>query len=224
VNLDAKDAEFEWKSGSGGNPTLPVEFASFTAILNASNAAVISWITETETNVSGYYVLRNIEDKLEDAIQISNLITAANSSSHYEYEYTDSELTGYGTYYYWLLVSNMDGSEAYKGPISLNYEYQEPEVPEIPTHTQLTNVYPNPFNPSTNIGYTLAAQQDVTIQIFNSRGQKVREYRVGEKAAGTYSQVWDGKDSSGNNVTTGVYFIRMQAGFNSFFKKAVLMK
>mgnify|MGYP000869329198 CR=1 FL=1 len=204
--------------------TLPVELSSFTAVMNSDNHAVISWVTQTETGVSGYYVLRNSVEDLETALQISALIEAANTSQEHTYSFIDEYIYEPGTYYYWLHVVDIDGTEDYSDPISVVYEYQEPEVPVIPQITEFKNVYPNPFNPNTNISYALSDQQDVTFSIYNSRGQLVRQYDVGSKAAGNYSLVWDGTDYNGRTVTTGVYFIRMQAGRDSFFKKAVLMK
>ena len=204
--------------------TLPVELSSFTAEMNSDNHAVISWVTQTETGVSGYYVLRNSVEDLETALQISALIEAANTSQEHTYSFIDQYIYEPGTYYYWLHVVDIDGTEDYSDPISVVYEYQEPEVPVIPQITEFKNVYPNPFNPNTNISYALSDQQDVTFSIYNSRGQLVRQYDVGSKAAGNYSLVWDGTDYNGRTVTTGVYFIRMQAGRDSFFKKAVLMK
>jgi hypothetical protein len=204
--------------------TLPVELSSFTAEMNSDNHAVISWVTQTETGVSGYYVLRNSVEDLETALQISALIEAANTSQEHTYSFIDEYIYEPGTYYYWLHVVDIDGTEDYSDPISVVYEYQEPEVPVIPQITEFKNVYPNPFNPNTNISYALSDQQDVTFSIYNSRGQLVRQYDVGSKAAGNYSLVWDGTDYNGRTVTTGVYFIRMQAGRDSFFKKAVLMK
>lgn len=206
------------------DPTLPVELSSFTAVMNSDNHAVISWVTQTETGVSGYYVLRNSVEDLETALQISALIEAANTSQEHTYSFIDEYIYEPGTYYYWLHVVDIDGTEDYSDPISVVYEYQEPEVPVIPQITEFKNVYPNPFNPNTNISYALSDQQDVTFSIYNSRGQLVRQYDVGSKAAGNYSLVWDGTDYNGRTVTTGVYFIRMQAGRDSFFKKAVLMK
>jgi len=204
--------------------TLPVELSSFTAVMNSDNHAVISWVTQTETGVSGYYVLRNSVEDLQNALQISALIEAANTSQEHTYSFIDEYIYEPGTYYYWLHVVDIDGTEDYSDPISVVYEYQEPEVPVIPQITEFKNVYPNPFNPNTNISYALSDQQDVTFSIYNSRGQLVRQYDVGSKAAGNYSLVWDGTDYNGRTVTTGVYFIRMQAGRDSFFKKAVLMK
>ncbi|MDY0319568.1 MAG: FlgD immunoglobulin-like domain containing protein, partial [Candidatus Cloacimonadaceae bacterium] len=183
-----------------------------------------TWVTQTETNVQGFYIYRNMANDLSSALQLSGMIPATNTSQQQVYQFTDKELNQTGTYYYWLMVADMDGSEGFHGPISLNYEQGGLQLPEIPKFTELKNVYPNPFNPSTTISYALANSQNVNFNIFNNRGQMVRSMELGNKAAGNHSFVWDGCDNYGRSVSTGVYFIRMQAGSESFSKKAVLMK
>jgi hypothetical protein len=220
----SKNTVIELKSGNGGNPTLPVELSTFTATISSIHSAVLTWVTETETNVNGFYIYRNMESNLDTAILVSNLIPATNTSTQQVYQFTDSELGQIGTYYYWLMVSDIDGSESVHGPISVIYEQGGNTTPNIPQITELKNVYPNPFNPSTTINYALANMQNVSFSIFNSRGQLVRSYQMGTKAAGNHNFVWNGTDENGQTVSTGVYFIRMQAGRDSFSKKAVLMK
>ena len=208
-----------------GNPTLPVELSSFTVALNATNQAVLTWVTQTETGVSGFYIYRNTENDLAGAELISNLIPATNTSQQIVYVFRDKELTTPGTYHYWLQIADLDGSESYHGPVNLVYvggnNQQSPGIPEI---TALKNVYPNPFNPSTTISYGLDKAASVSIKIYNSRGQIVHSIAEGMKNAGNHNLVWNGNDYSGKSLPTGVYYIRMQAGDKTFNKKAVLMK
>jgi hypothetical protein len=205
--------------------TLPVELSSFTVALNSCNQAVLTWVTQTETDLSGFYIYRNTYNDLATAELISSLISATNTSQQIVYVYRDKELSMPGTYYYWLQVADLDGSESFHGPVNLVYEgennHQSPGIPEI---TTLKTVYPNPFNPSTTVSYGLDKAALVSIRIYNSRGQMVREINEGSKAAGNYSLVWNGDDDRGRSLPTGVYYIRMQAGDKSFSKKAVLMK
>jgi hypothetical protein len=140
------------------------------------------------------------------------------------YQFTDSELNQIGTYYYWLIVADMDGSESLYGPVNVVYDYDDNYIPEIPQNTELSKLYPNPFNPSTTISFALAEDQMVEVNIYNNRGQRVRSFALGQKSAGNHTLIWDGRDDNGKAVTTGIYFIRMSAGGESFHKKAVLMK
>lgn len=207
------------------DPTLPVELSTFTVSLNAFNNAVLNWITQTETGVSGFYVYRNNSENLASAILVSHLIPATNSSEEHSYSFIDNELFSHGTYYYWLQVADIDGSESYHGPATLVYTgNDEPALPSIPTVTELRSVFPNPFNPNTNLSYSLAEEAEVSVKIYNARGQLVRTLNEGRKAVGHHSAAWDGKDDRGQNQSTGVYFFRMQAGKKVFNSKAVLMK
>ena len=207
-----------------GPPTLPVELSSFTATISTHNNVVLTWVTQSETSVMGFYVYRSTDSNLANAQQISSLIDATNTSDQQVYRYTDSEINQIGTYYYWLMVSDMNGSESFHGPINVTYENTQPGIPNIPVFTELKQVYPNPFNPNTNISYVLATPSDVSITIYNSRGQEVRSFEKSNVAAGTWNLSWDGKDQNGTGLASGVYYIRMLAGQDSFMKKAVLMK
>lgn len=207
------------------DPTLPFELASFTVNLNAHNDAVLTWVTESETGMTGFYIYRNSEIDLATSILVSDLIPATNSSSEQSYSFTDRELSGFGTFYYWLQISNLDGSESFQGPISLVYlGGNGPQQPGVPMVTKLKSIFPNPFNPNVNLSYSLADDALVSVKIYNHRGQLVRTLNEGTKPSGHHSTAWDGKDDNGNIVATGIYLFRMQAGEKVFNGKAVLMK
>jgi predicted secreted hydrolase len=84
--------------------------------------------------------------------------------------------------------------------------------------------YPNPFNPSTEISYTLPRACHVEVSVFNVLGQRVKTLVDEEQAAGLNSVTWNGTDEHGNKVTSGVYFYRIQAGGLTVTKKMILMK
>ena len=221
---DSSETTIQIVTGNGNDPTLPVELSSFTVALNANNNAEISWVTQSETEMSGYYIYRNSDKDLAEALLICDLIPATNSSEEHTYLHTDEELSEMGTYYYWLEATNLDGTESFFGPITLTYEADEEQTPELDVVTCIKSVFPNPFNPNTTVSYTLATPSKVRFAIYNSRGQLVKDVNVGSKDVGDYTLTWDGNDQNGRAVTTGVYFIRMDAGSSSFSRKVVLMK
>jgi hypothetical protein len=96
--------------------------------------------------------------------------------------------------------------------------------PVIPNVTALNGNYPNPFNPVTNISFSISEAADVTIEIYNIRGEKVKTLVDGLMEPSNYSYTWNGTDDSNNNVASGVYFYKMQAGDYAATKKMVLMK
>ncbi|MDE0401645.1 MAG: dockerin type I domain-containing protein [Candidatus Poribacteria bacterium] len=99
----------------------------------------------------------------------------------------------------------------------------------LPETTVLLPNYPNPFNPETWIPYQLANASDVQITIYGMKGIVVRTLALGHQAAGYYTDknraaYWDGRNSLGENVASGVYFYQLQAGEISPMRKMVILK
>ncbi|MBM3241036.1 T9SS type A sorting domain-containing protein [Candidatus Poribacteria bacterium] len=99
----------------------------------------------------------------------------------------------------------------------------------LPAKTSLLQNYPNPFNPETWLPYKLAKDATVTISIYNAHGQIIRTIALGEKSAGVYlgkdkAAYWDGRDSSGEKVSSGLYFYTMRAGEFRTTRKMVIVK
>ena len=84
--------------------------------------------------------------------------------------------------------------------------------------------YPNPFNPATTIRYSLTEASDVRLVVYNVLGQAVRALVNAHQRAGMYQVVWDGRDASGQEVTSGVYLYRLKAGANVAIRKMVFAK
>lgn len=97
-------------------------------------------------------------------------------------------------------------------------------VTNLPKGFELRGNYPNPFNPSTTIEYVLPKRMHVTIDIYNTLGQLVRQLVNSEKPAGEHLVEWDGKDNSGATVSTGIYFYRVQSDSFAQSRKMVLLK
>jgi len=96
-----------------------------------------------------------------------------------------------------------------------------------PARFSLAGNYPNPFNPVTRVQYTVHSKQiplHTTLKIYNIRGQLVRTLVDEPRETGTYEVSWDGRDEDGNEVASGVYLYRLQAGDFNQAKKMVLMK
>ncbi len=98
-----------------------------------------------------------------------------------------------------------------------------------PVQTTLLANYPNPFNPETWIPYQLAESAAVRISIYDATGHLVQELDQGFQANGYYlgrdrAVHWDGKTNSGENVSSGTYFYRIQAGQHSQTRKMVILK
>lgn len=200
------------------NETLPVELTSFLAQPTATNTAVtLTWTTQSETGLIGYYVYRHTSEELVNAMNLNLLIPAENSSTSNTYSFTDNELDGDGTYYYWLQSVEFNGSNQFFGPVHVNIETESP-IPPVPIlETRLQNIYPNPFNPTATISYSLKEAGTVRLEIFNSRGQSVKKQEISHDKAGNYSYLWNA-----DNLGSGLYIVRFSQGKHVQLKKAIL--
>jgi hypothetical protein len=95
---------------------------------------------------------------------------------------------------------------------------------QIPVEYYLEQNYPNPFNPSTVIRYSIIDPSPVSLKVYDTLGREIKSLVNEEQASGTYEVFWDGNDSMGNKVSTGVYFYRINAGEFSETRKMMLIK
>ena len=116
--------------------------------------------------------------------------------------------------------------------------YSDPDNPDnpsavtedrtkLPDRFLLKQNYPNPFNPETIIEYSLPVNESsyhVVIKIYNSLGQLVAVIVDKDQSSGIYKVTWNGKDSGGNLVASGIYFYSIQAGSFTQIKKMVLLR
>lgn len=94
----------------------------------------------------------------------------------------------------------------------------------LPTEYALEQNYPNPFNPSTTINFALPKAGNVQIAVFNVLGQEVNTLVSEGLPAGNHSVVWDGRNSTGSTISSGIYFYRISAGEFSQTKKMLMLK
>ena len=90
--------------------------------------------------------------------------------------------------------------------------------------TALLGNFPNPFNPETAIRFSLAGSAPVSLEVYNLRGQLVRQLLRETRPAGNHSVVFNGRDDRGNAISSGVYFYRLRAGSYSATRKMIMIK
>lgn len=106
-------------------------------------------------------------------------------------------------------------------PLIIDHE----EIPNASLNQPvLYSAYPNPFNPSTTISFELKQADDVTIDIYNIKGQKVKSLLQGHKEIGYHSIVWNGTNDNGSHCSSGIYFYVLKTSQNRQSKKMVLAK
>jgi hypothetical protein len=90
--------------------------------------------------------------------------------------------------------------------------------------TALRGNYPNPFDETTTLEYTLSREREVTMQVYNVLGQRVETLVDSRTSPGLHTVTWDGTNRYGDRVGSGVYFVRMQAGSATETQKVVLVR
>jgi len=99
----------------------------------------------------------------------------------------------------------------------------ENETGNLPLLLSSSN-YPNPFNPTTTIAYSLPDDGMIELRVFNIRGQLVKTLVKGEQLAGSYETVWNGKDNNEKSVSSGIYFYKLSTKDETIMKKMLMLK
>jgi len=186
---------------------VPVEFTSFSASV-IKDGIQLSWSTATETNNKGFEVLRGIDSKAYNTIGFVN--GKGTTTANQQYSYVDATAKS-GKYYYRLRQVDFDGTSKFSKVIEAGGT--------IPAVFELSQNFPNPFNPVTNIRYAITNPERVTLKVFNILGKEVAVLVNENKEAGTYSV-----DFSALNLASGTYIYRLQAGAFVQTKKMVVLK
>ncbi|MGH7595940.1 MAG: FlgD immunoglobulin-like domain containing protein, partial [bacterium] len=120
------------------------------------------------------------------------------------------------------LFAGTDGASVWRRPLSEMVTRVEDDVSQVPVDFALEQNYPNPFQSGTPLGtreisattirYQLPKTTQVVLKIYNIFGQEVRTLANERQPAGMHSVVWDGRDQSGKEVSSGIYIYRLQTG------------
>ena len=223
-DLGKSDGDFDIVFPKTRDDTLPVELSHFGAIVSAQNHVNITWVTQTETNVSGFQLYRSHTEWMSDALVIGAFIPATNTSQMQSYLYVDKEVYSTGTYYYWLEHQDLDGSSETHGPVQVYFDAEGVNNPSVPVISGISGIYPNPFNPSTTIKVGISDASHARLSIYNARGQLVRVLLDQSMSKGYHKLLWDGRDDSGRACGSGIYFAVLNAGRDSFSRKLVMVK
>jgi len=152
-----------------------------------------------------------------------------------ETEYTDDTVYDDTTYFYNVhaVDSNLDAVHRPSQTITaIIPEYgggggvpdSEEALVQLPGELTLDQNYPNPFNPTTTVRYGIPKSTRVDLRIMNIRGQTVRTLVDEEKSAGWYTVTWDGKNESGQQVSSGIYLYLLETNEGSILKKMTLIR
>jgi hypothetical protein len=190
-------------------PQTYVAISQFDAIAR-SGSVELSWRVETDEEIAGYRIYRRTSGESE-----ARLIAGRDIVRPMVSEYADHSVKPGQIYDYWLTVEKADGSEVRSMERSV-------ELPLASLALYQNN--PNPFNPATRILFTVPRPTRATLSIFDAAGRHVRTLVDEPVESGINEAIWDGKDTRGHRVGSGVYFYRLIAGKKMLTKKMVLLK
>ncbi len=192
---------------------VPVELTSFTYNLQG-NDVVLNWTTATELNNQGFEIERSSSS--QDWTKIGYVPGFGTTTEPRSYSYMDNDVSD-GIYYYRLKQIDFSGAFEYSGEIEVLVDF-------TPQSFELSQNFPNPFNPTTTIQFQVPEASDVTIVIYDMLGQIVKELFVENVQAGNYSVEWNGVNNSGLKMSSGSYIYRMTAGNFVETKEMILLK
>ena len=201
-----------WLNDTNQN-SLPVELTSFSASVANGSTVNLSWKTATEVNNYGFDVERSSGNSGWQ--KIGFVAGSGNSNSPQDYSFTDNP-SGGTSFSYRLKQIDVGGSFQYYDPVTVNLT--------LSGKPKLLQNSPNPFNPSTTIKFYTPNTSDVTIKIYDMLGREVTTLINHQTTAGYHVVYWNGKDSRGENVASGIYLYRLTAGNFSETKKMNLLK
>lgn len=197
-----------WWSVSDENHKVPVEMESFNSAA-LGNRVELKWTTTYEINNSGFDIERKSTGT--DWIKIANIPGHGTSYHTNNYTFTEDNLST-GRHKYRLKQIDFNGNYKY-------YDLTTDVSIGVPVKFVLEQNYPNPFNPSTTINFEIPNANFVSLKIYDTNGREISSLVNELKNAGYYSVKFNAA-----NLSSGIYFYKIQAGDFSAVKKLMLVK
>ena len=207
--------------GSASDNALPIQLAYFgaTAVPNRNNV-LFTWGTVSEVNNYGFYVQQSVATP-SSFVDVPNsfVVGQGNTTVPHDYSWTQYNVDP-GTYYYRLKQVDLDGSLHYNDPVEVVVEALTGTGEQsIPGVFSLSQNFPNPFNPSTLIRYTLPKESPVSLKVYNALGQQVADLVEGLQQAGEYQVQLDA-----SSLASGTYIYRLSAGDFTSSRKFIVLR
>ncbi len=197
--------------GFSQNNLLPVEFTTFTAKRRNSDI-LLEWQTATEINNFGFDVERSIKNEYEKVCfeKVGFVPGSGNSNSIKKYSFTDYDVGENQSVEYRIKQIDNDGSFSFSKIV---------EVKAADRTFQLSQNFPNPFNPTTHIEFSLSRKTHVTLEVSNILGEKVRTLFDSVAEPGIHKIRFEA-----DNLPSGIYFYKLKTVENILCRKMIIMR
>ncbi len=211
-----------WQNGD--DTSLPVELSSW-KVSSTSGLVNMTWTTDSEIENLGFIIERiNATGKWESIASFNtceSLRGQGSTTKTTAYHLTDKNVQIGRKYTYRL--SDVDYHSRKTTHAEISVVVKAEAVTLIDKFT-LTSAFPNPFNPTTTIRYHLTDAANISLMIYDAKGQMVKIIKSGMTQTGSYSYTWNGTNASGQAVSAGVYLVRMQFRTGAKTIKMVYLK
>ncbi len=190
---------------------LPVELISFSAVQTDNKSVLINWKTASETNNSGFQILKKKYESNEQWGNVAFVEGQGTTTEIQEYSYADNQLQK-GSWLYRIIQYDYDGTHKLIGETPV-------DILMTPDVLTLEQNFPNPFNPLTTIKYTLASESFVSLSFYDAVGNEIARPINQETEAGVHTY-----EFNASGLASGMYFYKLTAGDKSIVRKMLLMK
>jgi hypothetical protein len=176
----------------------------------------LTWDAGAESDLAHYAVYRGTSEGFAPAP--GNRVATPTEPEWFDGEWRWSS----GSYYKIAAIDRHDNQSTFAliGPDDV----AGGETPAAPEANYLEQNFPNPFNPATRIAFELSASGNVSLRIYDVSGALVRVLVNDRRNAGRYEELWDGLDSNGRAVSSGMYFYKLCAGAFESTRKMILVR
>ena len=196
---------------------------------STSRGVTLNWTTDSEIENQGFIIARKTANSrwldVASFLDVKALQGQGSTTKATTYNFIDTRVEEGVAYSYQLSDVDYQGQRTDHTDLIQEITYLTPEQQVKPAVLALNGLYPNPFNPSTTLSYDLAEPADVRVSVYNLQGAQVWNYSRPQHPAGqNFTLIWNGRDLSGQTLTSGIYLVRIQAGEQTLNRKVTLLR
>jgi hypothetical protein len=189
---------------------------SFASCERTDEGIIIRWTLGSSEDEAAFDIYRGTIPAFQETEKINSTPIRSNR----RFSFVDRNHCPTEDYYYYIVEWGQENPFKY-GPLHIS------GITTPALSSSLGQNFPNPFNPSTNIPYSIGAEDvnsSITVSFYDVSGRMVESHNLGKKSSGEYIFHWNPFSSNGGKITTGVYYCRLKVGKKLFTGKLILLR